>query len=454
MKPKNKYIVAVDESNVTLEEIVRTVSKNLGNGSVKKINKEEALLMKSLKQADYDQLLINCRIDASYINENMQIRWHCDTGIVENIEKVVKEYRNSRDLLPIRVYINGPPSSGKTSITEKLCEHYKIHHIKIKDVILETIDNLKLSAARLEKVDNDEDPDQDTRAQEDSDLLESALANMDDNNGRLDDSFVIQFLKRKLKSAPCQNQGFILDGYPKIISQSKSLFEPDDSDVEEEQGRKGNISYDESIMAQHIFCLESQDNFLRERIMNLPETVVAGSHNTEAGFTRRLLQYKQTNTDEDTIFNYFDEIELHASTFDVSKDESINNQLTIDKMIKIIGKCKNYGLTLEELEKLRLEEMDKLRIQKAEQEAEMERIEFDENEKRAKNQKEWAKLLKDVRREEYELLEQRSLPLRNYLMENVMPTLLQAMRACSEVRPDDPIDYVAEYLFQNNPEAD
>ena len=36
----------------------------------------------------------------------------------------------------------GPPASGKTTVVKQLCDHYKLHHIKIKDVIDEALENL------------------------------------------------------------------------------------------------------------------------------------------------------------------------------------------------------------------------------------------------------------------------------------------------------------------------
>lgn len=43
---------------------------------------------------------------------------------------------------PLKVYIHGPPGVGKSTIAEEICKHYKLHHIKIKDVISESIAKL------------------------------------------------------------------------------------------------------------------------------------------------------------------------------------------------------------------------------------------------------------------------------------------------------------------------
>ena len=41
---------------------------------------------------------------------------------------------------PIKVCVLGPPAVGKTTVVAQLCKHYKLHHIKMADVIKETLD--------------------------------------------------------------------------------------------------------------------------------------------------------------------------------------------------------------------------------------------------------------------------------------------------------------------------
>ena len=40
----------------------------------------------------------------------------------------------------------------------------------------------------------------------------------------MEDDTLTQIFKMKLMSPPCQNQGYILDGYPKTFDQAQSLF--------------------------------------------------------------------------------------------------------------------------------------------------------------------------------------------------------------------------------------
>ena len=73
-------------------------------------------------------------------------------------------------------------------------------------------------------MDAEEEEDDDGKAAEDQELLESVIASKEDNNGRIEDQFIIRFFREKLHSMPCQNQGFVLDGYPKQLEQAKELF--------------------------------------------------------------------------------------------------------------------------------------------------------------------------------------------------------------------------------------
>lgn len=52
-----------------------------------------------------------------------------------------------------------------------------------------------------------------------------------------------------------------------------------------------------------------------------------------------------------------------------------------------------------------------------------------------------------IKREEQEMLETQSIPLRNYLMKNVMPTLTQGLIEVCKVKPDDPVDYLVRSLL-------
>ncbi|XP_071503445.1 adenylate kinase 7-like [Diadema antillarum] len=448
-RPKTRYLVAVDDSQSSLEEIVKCVSQNLGNGKIKYITKEDALLSKSLSQTEFDMLLVDLRMDGVYIRENMNIRWVAERGIIESIPDIIKEYKTTRKLLPMRACVLGPPASGKTSVVAALCKHYKLHHIKIKDVINEAIEALEKSAARA---DGDENEDDDGKAQEDQELLDAIMESKQSNNDRIEEQYIIQFYRDKLHSMPCQNQGFILDGFPKTIEQAKELFAVDEEEEQEDNGKMP--VYDRSTMPEFVISLEGTDEFLKQRIMNLPESVVANTHNTEEGFNRRISEFRALNEEDTTVLNYFDELEIHPEHLDITKETDAENKNLMDQLVKVMGNPRNYGPTEEELEEMERVETEK-RLKKAQEEREeVERREAEEAALKEQRQREWSSRLEEVKRQEKELLENQSIPLRNYLMKHVMPTLTQGLIECCKVRPDDAIDYLAEYIFRNNPQVD
>ena len=42
---------------------------------------------------------MDLRIESVYVKDNMNINWVCETGIIDNIGTVIKEYKETRKLL-------------------------------------------------------------------------------------------------------------------------------------------------------------------------------------------------------------------------------------------------------------------------------------------------------------------------------------------------------------------
>jgi len=449
-KPKVRYILAVDDANSTLEDIVRCVSKNLGNNKAKFVSREDALLENEVTQVDYDMLQVNIRMDATVIKESMVINWVAESGLPDNIAKVIKEYREHRNLLPLRACIVGPPASGKSTVIKQLCDHYNIHHIMVQDVIDDAITKLKVTAARAdEEIEDEED---DMRAQDNQKMLDDINESKEKNNGRLEDHLIIQFFKERLHSMQCQNQGFILDGYPKTMDQARELFAISENE-DEMDDRDQTGEFDDLIMPEFMISLDASDEYLRNRVMNLPEKFVTGTHNTEEGLQRRLVEYRSVNTDDETVLNFFDELEIHPEHIDIANDHTPNMRSTVDRIIQLMGKPRNYGPTSEEIAEMERMGIAKEMDEKKRKQDEIEKEEAEEARDRAKKLEEWRARLNEVKQQEEEMLETQSIPLRNYLMKHVMPTLTQGLIECCKVRPDDPVDFLAEFLFEQNPQV-
>ncbi|KND00419.1 uncharacterized protein SPPG_04741 [Spizellomyces punctatus DAOM BR117] len=438
--PASKYMLAIDDSKNTLYEITKAVSDTLGTGKVKKLPKEAALLNKDLPQSDYDMLLVNLRLDPGHIKE-MSFEWKYESGLVENLTQFIQEYKYARGLTPLRIVVHGPPASGKTFYANKIAQHYEIHIINVEKVVEEAIARLERRASgRLTPDEADDDIDADKELFEE--LKEAARA----NNGRYPEEHVVNFVREKLRSMPCRNQGYILDGYPTSLDEARELFKAADDDDAKEESKIPKI--DELIGPDKVISLDASDDVIKDRIMNLPESAVAGTKNSEDALTRRLEEFRASNTDENTVLNFFDELEIHPIIISVEANDA---DAVMSIVTKTIGRPHNYGPSPEQIaEKKRLAEEAKAREIAAAEEERLKR-EKEEAERQSKAVAEWNLKLEEVRKQEQEVLEAQSVPLRNYLMKYVMPTLTSGLIEVCKVRPEDPIDYLAEFLFKHNP---
>ncbi|XP_070972481.1 adenylate kinase 7 [Oncorhynchus clarkii lewisi] len=445
-KPKPHYLVAVDDSKTTIDDIVKTIADVVGPGKTKRVPKEDAFLTRDLRQMDIDALFVNLRIEAIYLKESFNIHWVCESGLIDNIDRVVEEYKQTRGLLPIRVCIMGPPAVGKSTVAERICKHYKLHHIRLKETITETLAHLE-SIVRME--------DGETEAEDSatsSELLETLKENMDQNGGRLDDQYVIRIMRDKLKSKLCRNQGFVLDSFPKTYEQAKDLFYADDD--EPEDLRSKIPPFNKKIIPEFVFSLDSSDAFLKNRVLNLPESLVEGTSYSQEQFLRRLARFRESNVEDETVLNYFEELDIHPEHIEITSSDDQEYLVVTERIIKSVGKPKNYGPTSQELEEEERRSADRRLRTEAQKRADTERRETEEAQQRAARWEEWSKCLEEVKKQEHDLLEAQAVPLRNYLMKNVMPTLTQGLIECCKTRPQDPVDFLAEYLFKSNPQVE
>ena len=215
-----------------------------------------------------------------------------------------------------------------------------------------------------------------------------------------------------------------------------------DEDGKEE---KGLATCDETIIPDNVISLNASDAFIKERIMKLPESVVAGTRNAEEALTHRLEEFRVNNTDDTTVLNYFDELEIHPF---IAPVENSQTEKVFATMVKHVGKPHNFGLSPEKLAAKHLLEEQKLAKEQELQEIERAKREKEEDEKHLKDVEEWKVRLAEVRKQEQDILEAQSLPLRNYLMKHVMPTVTSGLVELCKTRPEDPVDFLAEYLFK------
>lgn len=61
---------------------------------------------------------------------------------------------------------------------------------------------------------------------------------------------------------------------------------------------------------EFVLCLDASDAFLKDRVMNLPERLVQELNYRQEHFLRRLARYRENNVEDETVVNYFDELDI------------------------------------------------------------------------------------------------------------------------------------------------
>jgi len=457
-QPETKYLIAIDESRSTLLDLTTAIAESLGTGKIAPITAEDGFTNEIVSRQDLDLLTLDLRMEPAVIKD-MVIPWVAQSGMIESIQSVITEYKAARTLMPLKVCVLGPPGSGKTPYAERLCNHYKLHHIYKQGVIDEAVRKLTESADRLKTDDADAlSSDEQAQAEEDRDLLEQLTATLAESGGTYEAEQIFTWFKAKLRSMACLNQGYVLDGYPETEEEAKAIFIAAD-DAEDPDAP------DPLTVPEFVFALDASDEFLMNRVKELPEEYAVSQGMTEEGMTTSIKAYRDKNLLEKTVLNYFDYQEIHPFYLDIEGLDgfmAVPTEMPLDfsalddgevmkKATGVVGEPRNYGPTPEE-ELLQNRIAEEKSREASELEDMLEAQQSADALKTSKaDQKKWDASLKLVQEQEQEAMESSASPLRTFLVRHVMPTLTQGLVEVSKNRPDDPVDFLAEYLFRHNP---
>lgn len=61
---------------------------------------------------------------------------------------------------------------------------------------------------------------------------------------------------------------------------------------------------------EFVLCLDASDALLKDRVMNLPERLVQEHNYEHEHFLWRLARYRENNVEDETVVNYFDELDI------------------------------------------------------------------------------------------------------------------------------------------------
>lgn len=182
--------------------------------------------------------------------------------------------------------------------------------------------------------------------------------------------------------------------------------------------------------------------------MALPQHAVDGTHNTEEGFERRLARYKGDNCSEaeKSLKDFFREHDLRV--LEVESEANVFEAVRL--FIESEGRPWNNmpterALATDAFSKVEDEHAGLVAAEAAAAAA----LNDAEEAVRHGRVREEGKRVQLLEASEHAHLEAASKPLQQYLQANVVPILTAGLLETCNIMPDDPVEYMAEFLFEH-----
>eukprot|EP00747_Dinoflagellata_sp_TGD_P161960 gnl/TRDRNA2_/TRDRNA2_179032_c0_seq1.p1 gnl/TRDRNA2_/TRDRNA2_179032_c0~~gnl/TRDRNA2_/TRDRNA2_179032_c0_seq1.p1 ORF type:complete len:751 (-),score=218.05 gnl/TRDRNA2_/TRDRNA2_179032_c0_seq1:158-2410(-) len=484
-----RYLLAVDKARSTQAEIVQGIVNKIGRKGteVPVVNEEE------VTSEFKDILMLDLILKPSAPMRAKNFAWWCKKGLVANLDKVAAEFCKWRNLCPVKMVVVGPPGSGAEKFCKMVADRY-LHedppHWSFDQILQDAIAEKSKAARKLRR------------------KVERLAAKGPGAKLPLKDRTKI--VKKRLLSNVCRFRGFVLEGYPETFEEAQDLFtelrlmnedgveelvggeeeeaeeEGGEAEAEGEEEEAGEEEEEEppppaevgpsglplpesfvdeedeggdpkpvrrlnkDIGVEFVVVLKSTEEQCKNRLFS---GEVSGSKSAEE-FALRSAEYRKNNLAEDGspgVKDFFEETG-NVKVLDIDVDASADVDLfnTVRVYIESKGQFFNYLRTEEEIVRARAEETAEREIAADLADAQAaEELKVKEADERRRREAEQQGRLQKIAAGEASLLETEALPLRQYLMSNVVPTLSDGLIEVCKVMPDDPIDYLAEYLFQH-----
>jgi adenylate kinase len=453
--PEGRYLVLIDQSDMTQRQIIETISQGLGTGKVSQMAIDDEKLL--LDDSDSVAVLassLQFNKETLFMTSLGEPEWHSD-NFKANFEKIRLEFTSKRGLAPLRVAVLGAPGSGKTFFGSKLAAEYNLPLVDVNETIKEALAAGDDLATRAQASLDEQAAQNPKKGKAKKAAPKKGKAKGKPEEGPvLPPAILAEIVRRKLLSPLCRNKGFVLDGFPRTAEEASALFELKKEGEEEpaaEEDAEKPLVVDTSIMVQFVVSLDVTRDEAQARLMDIPQDQVIENYNDEDGFQRRWAMHEYVMEEKPEgptapvlFFKNTETLELPAEV--CAQTDVASNMIT--RYVEGAGRPFNFHPTPEEVAAQQARESAAKKDAEARAQAIAEQQQEEERQKAQALEDSTAARKSAVLSEDAELVEEASLPLRRYLMKNVIPSLVDGLLDACKTQPDDPVDYLAEYLFR------
>eukprot|EP00419_Tripos_fusus_P010078 CAMPEP_0172663264 /NCGR_PEP_ID=MMETSP1074-20121228/5811_1 /TAXON_ID=2916 /ORGANISM="Ceratium fusus, Strain PA161109" /LENGTH=800 /DNA_ID=CAMNT_0013479229 /DNA_START=140 /DNA_END=2542 /DNA_ORIENTATION=+ len=344
--------------------------------------------------------------------------WWCKEGLLKNVRKISDEFCRARKLQALRVLIAGPPASGKSTLARAVSEHFRIPHLqpgakdwpglpeelaakvcRYRGYVLDVGSVGYEDAEKLFCIDQPAPPPEGEEEEEEEEEKGAGEEGEEGEGAKEKAPKLVRGVNKEI----CPAFVIVTQAPPPLCRafwKKRAKKKHDIQDFERDMGHYTATNLDDSKPSLTDFF----QDFCRLGVFNLP---IAGKDRDDMLESTRIFMEKSGRP-----FNYLPTEEEVAAEI-LARRADKEQMAAAEEMVRVRS-LRDSG------------DADT----RAEQVRHMERMQLIE---------------------EYE--EQRkhleALALREYLMQNIVPTMTEGLIEVCKVLPENPLDYLATFLEQH-----
>jgi len=438
-----RHLLAVDDGRATLRGMLEAVTSEMGTGEIVTMSEDETLLL-----SDAELFQVHQAMEPAAADVLLRGHWLARGGLPANASMLCEQFKQAKGVRPLRLIIGGPPLSGKTRLAEELSSYYSVPLIDMELALREGLD------LSVEQGGSEEWAELVTEGEEGCKVY-PALKDVPD-------AVLRGIMQRKLSSKDCVCRGWILDNFPTTRKLAEAIFAVPPPEVPEgeeappkEEGWVPDL--EEAFLPSKVVWLECDDEYLLGRLQAIEEDQrVQGYTNDDETFQTHIVAWRElqegkTPEPVGKPVKGAPPPEIEISSWDLFQKALPEGCCvamapgswpdTSEACRELLGAPANFKgpghlLSDDWVPPVVEEVIDEPLPMPAKIAAIRKR-----NADVIKNQAAADEI------HENNTLYEGALPLRQHLLETVMPAVTEALVLLCEEQPEDSVDYVRKFLF-------